>query len=140
MAGQIFNGNINATATAWMMIYMLAFAVMWETFCGWLEKRYEDNRASSELLSKVGRELIILGFIAFAVILLKEVDVLHFNSETLHVFEFCDLLVSICVLIYVANCAVSSLTMSGTQREWDRIAMMPTDQISPNMNEVSSSA
>lgn len=129
MAGQIFNGNINATATAWMMIYMLAFAVMWETFCGWLEKRYEDNRASSELLSKVGRELIILGFIAFAVILLKEVDVLHFNSETLHVFEFCDLLVSICVLIYVANCAVSSLTMSGTQREWDRIAMTQTATI-----------
>lgn len=26
MAGQIFNGNINAQATAWMMINMLAFA------------------------------------------------------------------------------------------------------------------
>ena len=30
MAGQIFNGNINAMATAWMMVYMVAFAVAWE--------------------------------------------------------------------------------------------------------------
>ena len=55
-----------------MMIYMLAFAVIWEAFCGWLEKHTEENKANSEMVSKVGRELIILGFIAFAVILMHE--------------------------------------------------------------------
>ena len=129
MAGQIFNGNINGLATAWMMIYMLVFAVAWEGFTGWLEKLTEENKAHSEMLNKVGRELIILGFIAFAVILCKELGVLHWNNETLHVFEFCDLLVSITVLIYVANCAISSMTMSGTQRAWDRIAMTQTADI-----------
>ena len=45
MAGAIFSGNINARATAWMMIYMLIFAVIWEAGCNWLSRRCEDNRA-----------------------------------------------------------------------------------------------
>ena len=32
MGGNIFNGNINGRATAWMMIGMLVFAVAWEAF------------------------------------------------------------------------------------------------------------
>ena len=44
------------------------------------------------------------------------------NPETLHCFEFCDLLVSICVLVYVGNCAISSSVMHTAQRNWDRIA------------------
>jgi hypothetical protein len=135
MAGQIFNGNINAQATAWMMVYMLLFAVAWEAGTGWLEKRTEDNKAHSEMLGKVARELMILGFIAFMIILMKELSILHWNPETLHVFEFCDLLVSICVLIYVANCAISSFTMAATQRQWDRMSMVQTSVI---MDKVSS--
>eukprot|EP01052_Picozoa_sp_SAG31_P070902 SAG31_NODE_29784_length_390_cov_0.536082_1_plen_129_part_11 len=129
MAGQIFSGNINAQATAWMMIFMIFFAMSWEAFTGWLERMAEDSRAQSEMLNKMGREFIILGFIAFAVILLKELNALHFNGATLHVFEFCDLLVSITVLIYIGNCAVSSWTMVVTQRMWDRIALSQTGVI-----------
>ena len=99
MAGQIFGGNINSLATSWMMIYMIMFAVAWEAFTGYLERATEDNKAYSELLSKVARELMILGFIAFGVILLKELGVFHWNTATLLCFEFCDLLISICVLI-----------------------------------------
>ena len=87
MAGQIFSGNINALATSWMMIYMLMFAVAWEAWTGFLERRAEDNKAQMEMLSKAGRELIILGFIAFGVILLKELNVFHWNSATLLCFE-----------------------------------------------------
>ena len=129
MAGQIFNGNINGMATAWMMIYMLMFAVAWEAWCNWLSKRCEDNKAHTELLEKIAKELMILGFIAFMVLLMKELSILPWNGYTLHAFEFCDLLVSICVLIYVANCWISSMTMSMTQREWDRLAMMPTTTV-----------
>ena len=83
------------------------------------------NKAHSEMLSKVYKELMILGFIAFALIMGKEVGAVDWGPETLHCFEFCDLLVSICVLLYVANTAISSLAMHVTQREWDRMAMKP---------------
>ena len=82
MAGQIFSGNINAMATSWMMIYMLMFAVAWEAWCGFLTKRAGENRAQQEMLSKVGRELMILGFIAFGVILLKELNVFVWSSSS----------------------------------------------------------
>ena len=155
MAGAIFSGNINALCTSWMMIAMLVFAVVWESGTGWLERKVRaarsarsapwapphffhhgsatyvspaqlaDNKAHSEMLSKVYKELMILGFIAFALIMGKEVGAVDWGPETLHCFEFCDLLVSICVLFYVANTAISSLAMHVTQREWDRMAMKP---------------
>ena len=59
----------------------------------------------------------------------KEIGVVDWEPETLHCFEFCDLLVSICVLVYIANCALSSHTMVMTQREWDRMAMKPTADV-----------
>eukprot|EP01043_Picozoa_sp_COSAG02_P058227 COSAG02_NODE_7212_length_3117_cov_1.444997_3_plen_253_part_00 len=158
MGGAIFNGNINGRATAWMMVGMLIFAVMWESFTSYLERRFEDNKAHSEILSaysstftgghcalpstclaspgpphqaacvflvragKVYKELMILGFIAFNLIMGKELGIVTMNAETLHCFEFCDLLVSICVLVYVANCAISSSVMHIAQRDWDRVA------------------
>jgi hypothetical protein len=63
------------------------------------------------------------------VILCKELQVITWNHATLSCFEFCDLLVSICVLIYVGNTAISSFTMHITQREWDRISMKPAVEV-----------
>ena len=129
MGGNIFNGNINGRATAWMMIGMLVFAVIWESFTDWLEHKLHHNKAHSEILQKVYKELMILGFIAFGLIMGKEVGAVTWNAETLHCFEFCDLLVSICVLVYVANCAISSFTLHTVQRDWDRVALMPTTKV-----------
>lgn len=123
-----------------------------------LHLQFEDNVAHKEMLTKVYKELMILGFIAFAVgisipmrracrertadnflcnrlsvavqvILCKELQLISWNAATLQCFEFCDLLVSICVLIYVGNTAISSFTMHVTQREWDRISMKPTVKV-----------
>ena len=62
----------------------------------WLQ--LEGNKAYSEMLTKIYKELMILGFIAFAVILAKEFG-MAMSPEKMHCFEFCDLLVSICVLL-----------------------------------------
>jgi hypothetical protein len=105
-----------------MMIGMLAFAVAWEAFTNYLERRFEDSKAQSEILSKAFKELMILGFIAFALIMGKEVGLIAWSPETLRCFEFCDLLVSISVLVYIANCAISLFTMHTVQRDWDRSA------------------
>jgi hypothetical protein len=67
--------------------------------------------------------------VAAQVILGKELGVIDWNPRLLLCFEFCDLLVSITVFVYVANTAMSSFTMKIAQREWDRIAMTPTSVI-----------
>ena len=48
------------------------------------------------MLTKVYKELMILGFIGFCVIMLKEQGY-SLNPATMHCFEFCDLIVTICV-------------------------------------------
>jgi hypothetical protein len=128
-AGAIFSGVIHAECISLMMVIMIILAVIWEAACGFLENSFEDNKAHSELLTKVYKELMILGFIAFAVILSKEFG-LHMAPETLHCFEFCDLLVSITVLLYVLNTAISCTSMHVTRRNWDRMSMKPVGQIS----------
>lgn len=60
------------------------------------------------------------------VILGKEVGLVQWNPDLLLCFEFCDLVVSITVFVYVANTALSSFTMHIARREWDRISMTPT--------------
>ena len=62
----------------------------------------EHNKAYKEMLTKVYKELMILGFIAFSIILAKEAG-LAMTPEKMHCFEFCDLLVSICVLLCVVH-------------------------------------
>lgn len=50
-------------------------AVIWEAFTAYLDDRFEENKASRELLSKVYKELMILGFIGFCLIMSKELGV-----------------------------------------------------------------
>ena len=42
--------------------------------------------------------------------------------------------VSICVLLYIAVCAVASMAMHVTQREWDRISMKSTEQVTADLS------
>ena len=103
-------------------------AVIWEAFTAYLDDRFEENKASRELLSKVYKELMILGFISFMVIMSREFG-LYISPEQMHCFEFADMLVTISMLIYISCSIIVSFSMHVTRRKWDRIAMMPTDQI-----------
>jgi hypothetical protein len=88
----------------------------------------KDNIANREMLTKVYKELMILGFIAGCVIMAKEWGY-TMAPKQMHCFEFCDLLVTICVLLYVATNVIASFSMHVTRREWDRISMMSVQDV-----------
>jgi hypothetical protein len=92
MSGGIFTGSLDSQCISMMLVYMLMFAMVWEYITTALQRKVEGNRAHSMLLTNVYKELMILGFIAFAVILAKEFG-LQMSDEKMHCFEFCDLLV-----------------------------------------------
>eukprot|EP01048_Picozoa_sp_COSAG05_P022697 COSAG05_NODE_4641_length_1425_cov_1361.820783_2_plen_164_part_01 len=137
MGGAIFNGNIESVCISWMMVLMVVAACIWEAFTGYLDRTFE-SKSHAEMLSKVYKELMILGFIAFCVIMSKEFG-LHMSPTMLHCFEFCDLLLSISVLLYVLSVAMSATTMHVTQREWDRMAMKPVSQVINDRNKLEES-
>ena len=88
----------------------------------------KGNKAHYEMLTKVYKELMILGFIGFCVIMAKEQGY-TFDPHTLHCFEFCDLMVTICVLLYITCTAISSFGMHMSRRDWDRISMTPVHTV-----------
>ena len=88
--------------------------------------------AQTAILVKMYKELIILGFIAGVVAVSKEFGV-RMDAATMHCFEFCDLLVTFAVLLYIANTAIAAGSMLLTQRHWDRHAMTPVSVVTQKM-------
>ncbi len=89
---------------------------------GRLRSQLEKNPAHSEMLTKVYKELMILGFIGFMLVMTKEYGY-TLSPETMHCFEFCDLMVTICVLLYILCTAISCFFNHVTRRVWDRISL-----------------
>jgi Ca2+-binding EF-hand superfamily protein len=126
--GGIFTGELDARCASEMMVYMLIFCCSWEYVTNKIEHLCSSNIAHKEMLTKVYKELMILGFIAFALIMSKELG-LKVSAEKMHCFEFCDLLVTICVLLYVVTNVAASFSMHVTRREWDRISMISCNDV-----------
>lgn len=124
----IFTGEIDIQCVMTMTVWMVVFACIWEWLCGRAEYNMNENVAHMEMLSKFYKELMILGFISFMVIMSREFG-LYISPEQMHCFEFADMLVTISMLIYISCSIIVSFSMHVTRRKWDRIAMMPTDQI-----------
>jgi Ca2+-binding EF-hand superfamily protein len=156
MAGAIFMGELDARCASEMMVYMLIFCCSWEYVTNKIEAlvrallglcytcvlvwpaethvlQASANIAHKEMLTKVYKELMILGFIAFAVIMSKEFGI-KVSAAKMHCFEFCDLLVTICVLLYVVTNVAASFSMHVTRREWDRISMMRSHDVVEKLN------
>ena len=75
------------------------------------------------MLHKVYKELMILGFIQFAFILLKDFGYIYPTVKRVHCFDFSLLLVTFTVFLYIFNTMVGSFGMHVSKREWDRVAM-----------------
>jgi hypothetical protein len=88
----------------------------------------ERSRSATEMLSKVYRELMILGFIGFTFIGAKERGLVT-SPSFIHCFEFCDLMVTIVVFLYTGSTFISSFFMHVSRRQWDRYAVASTETV-----------
>ena len=61
-------------------------------------RQLANNRGHSEMLSKVYKELMILGFIAFVVAMAQELG-LHVSAADIKCFHFADMLLSCAVIL-----------------------------------------
>ena len=92
------------------------------------------SKAALEMVHKVYRELMILGFIGFTFIMSKERG-LAASPSYIHCFEFCDLMVTIVVFLYTASTAIAAFFMHVSRRQWDRYTLMPTQLVCDKLKE-----
>jgi hypothetical protein len=119
--GQLFSEGLNLKMSALMMIFILIFTLIWEEFTQWLEHALSEQEHYSEMLTKIYRELVIVGIISMAVVLSNEFSLIH-DHDALIAFEFGHLLIFAVSMIYVVNTLVASNRLNVTAQLWTRIA------------------
>ena len=115
-----------------MFALILIFTLVWEELTQRLEEHLSEQVHFLQMLSKVYREMMILGFISLSVVLSNEFALIHDHSMLIH-FEFAHLLAFFWALVYVLNSLVSTFRLRMTRVEWDIIAGMETEDICRNV-------
>jgi hypothetical protein len=128
MGGILFSESLDIRLAAAMFAAILVFTLIWEELTQLLEERLAEDIHFLQMLSKVYREMMILGFISLAVVLSNEFHLIH-NHEALIHFEFAHLLAFLWALVYVCNSLVSTYRLRMTRKEWDVIASLDTEDI-----------
>jgi hypothetical protein len=122
-----------------MLIIIVGFTLVWEWGTEQLEEAIALQPHYVQIVSKVYRELMILGFISLSLLLSIEFDLIHYfhiDHVWLLSFEFAHLLIFAVAMIYVVNALVASHRLNITKRNWQRIANTETDDITTAMSEL----
>ena len=84
------------------------------------------------MLQKVYRELMILGFISFSVVVSNELDLM--SSRYLMAFELAHLLVFGVSMSYVTVTVTTAWRLQRTENEWSRMAQISTNELADDLN------
>jgi hypothetical protein len=77
MGGILFSATLDLRLAAAMFVGILIFTLLFEEGTNRLEANNIDNPHYLQMLSKVYREMMILGFISLAVVLSNEFHLIH---------------------------------------------------------------
>lgn len=127
--GHIFSGEVDVGCVGPMFVAMIVFCWFLDLFFSTIEEKVEESPANSLMVYKVYKELMILGLIQFIFILLKDFGIVHPTKSYTGCFDFCLLMVTYTVFLYVFNTLVSSFGMHVSKRSWDRMAMQTTHDV-----------
>ena len=116
-----------------MLVLILLFTLVWEDLTDRLEEHVEDNEHYYAMVTKVYRELMILGFISFSVVLSNEFDFWEYHSDLI-AFEFAHLLVFGVSLFFVVTTIVASERLEVTNRLYTRIGNLNANVLADNLD------
>ena len=124
----IFSPGLSMRLAAFMFAIILIFTLVWEDLTQRIEYHLADQTHFLQMLAKVYRELMILGFISLAVVLSNEFHLIHDHEALIH-FEFSHLLAFLWALVYVVNALVSTFRLRETRIFWDATANVDTEGV-----------
>jgi hypothetical protein len=104
-AGSVFDrSNLRLLPLTLIMIGLILFTMLFEKLIKRLDVSLAHDRTSMHMLTKVYKELMILGFISF--MLLVIIDFITIPEEQLHMFEFAHVWIFLIALLFVAHAVV----------------------------------
>lgn len=131
--GILLNKTLDLRLAGMHFVAILLFTLLWEFLTEELEEHLEDKPHFLQMLSKIYRELMILGFISLVLVLSLEFSAPWVqNHHYLIHFEFAHIVIFFWACVYTLNALIASFRLSITRASWDRVSNTDTEQLVSN--------
>ena len=113
--GILINDTLDLRMAGMNFVAILAFTLVWEHFTELLEEALEGQDHFLQMLSKIYRELMILGFISLMLVLSLEFSApwVQDHRHLIH-FEFAHLLIFFWAVVYTLSALVATYRLKKT--------------------------
>ena len=122
------NASLDIHLAAFMFACVLVFTLIFEDITQRIESALGEQVVFLQMLSKVYREMMILGFISLSVVLINDFELIHDHNALIH-FEFAHLLAFFWAMVYVLNSMISVFRLRMTRKDWSVCAHLKTETI-----------
>ena len=125
--GILINDTLDLRMAGMNFVAILAFTLVWEHFTELLEEALEGQDHFLQMLSKIYRELMILGFISLMLVLSLEFSApwVQDHRHLIH-FEFAHLLIFFWAVVYTLSALVATYRLKKTRASWTRVTNTDT--------------
>ena len=128
--GILFTNTLDLRLVALMFVGILVFTLCFEHLTEWMEEALAEQDHYLQMLAKVYRELMILGFISLGLVLSLEFNAAYTQNHTMLIhFEYAHLLIFFWAMVYVTNALVCVLRLRVCRSTWDRVASTDTKKL-----------
>jgi len=112
--------HIDVDLITWMIVGLIVFTVIFEVSLHHLEHYLSSNHVYEECLGKVFKELTIMGFISFILLLIHEFVKIPFHEHI--VFEFAHIWIFFVALVFIIHSIIFMGSLSSAEKKfkvWD---------------------
>ena len=117
--GAVFGGDVDFSLVSINLVGIIVFTLIFEGLTEALEEAVEDSALYLDMVTKVYKELMILGVLSFILALSVEFGV-HVPPAWLHSFEWAHMIIFAVAGLYLGNAIVAIVAMEATFAEWVR--------------------
>lgn len=129
--------HIDVDLITWMVVGLIVFTILFEVSLNHLEKCLSHNEVYSECLGKVFKELTIMGFISFILLLIHEFVKIPFHEHI--VFEFAHIWIFFVALVFIMHSIVFMFSLSMAEKKfktWDTSPHHNTVMETPSIKDL----
>ncbi len=111
----------------YFLLILLVFAIVWERCLRFVELRLRHFPNFLKILSRCYKELMVLGFISFSIVIIEQLY--HLSSEALLTLEFAHLWLFFIALSYILHIFLYMMFSEAEKRRFDQARLVSAQEI-----------
>ncbi len=109
---------------------MILLTLIFEIIIRHIENKTKNHTHSKEMIQKLFKELMILGFVSFGVLLTIELSSGYATSSPIFIsFELAHLWIFFIAVIFIVNAIIGMIRVKNIKEHWDFTACIPIQEL-----------